>query len=383
MVTKKLSDKPELLFRRSEKDSVVIHISGAWIIGNILPSVDLVSKSINSSGHFPNLVRFDTDKLTQWDSRFLNFLIKIITFCKEQNINIDYQGLPAGVQSLLKLAYAVPERKEARREVTSGLWISNIGSRIIAIAQETKTMLNFVGEICLVLLAFVRGKAQYRTTDLVLMLEECGPRALPIVTLISVLVGLILAFVGAVQLSMFGGQIYVANLVALGMTREMGAMMTAVIMAGRTGAAFAAQLGTMQVNEEIDALRTMGISPMEFLVLPRLLALILMLPLLCLYADFMGILGGFIVGVGLLDLSAIEYYYQTTSAMGLNDFSVGLIKSVIFGVLVALSGCLRGMQCGRSSAAVGAAATSAVVTAIVAIVVADAIMTVIYDVLGI
>jgi phospholipid/cholesterol/gamma-HCH transport system permease protein len=167
------------------------------------------------------------------------------------------------------------------------------------------------------------------------------------------------------------------------MAREMGAMMTAVIMAGRTGAAFAAQLGTMQVNEEVDALRTMGISPMEFLVLPRMLALIFMLPLLCLYAVFMGILGGALVGVTMLDIAPLEYFYQTRDAVQMMDFVVGLIKSAVFGVLVALSGCLRGMQCGRSASAVGDAATSAVVTGIVAIVVSDGLLTVIYDLLGI
>jgi phospholipid/cholesterol/gamma-HCH transport system permease protein len=196
-------------------------------------------------------------------------------------------------------------------------------------------------------------------------------------------VGLILAFVGAVQLKMFGAQIYVANLVAIAMVREMGAMMTGIIMAGRTGAAFAAQLGTMQVNEEIDALKTMGLSPLEFLVLPRMLALILMMPLLCLYADLMGILGGVVVGIGMLDLSFSQYFEQTRAAITLTDLWLGVGKGVIFGVLVALAGCLRGMQSGRSASAVGDAATSAVVTAIVAIIVSDGLFAVITNVIGI
>ena len=154
-------------------------------------------------------------------------------------------------------------------------------------------------------------------------------------------------------------------------------------MAGRTGASFAAQLGTMQVNEEIDALRTLGISPMEFLVLPRMLALMLMMPLLCLYADFMGILGGFIVGVGMLNLGVTEYYHQTASAVTLTYLWIGLFHSTVFGVLVALSGCLRGMQCGRSASEVGYATTSAVVTGIVSIIVATAIITFGCQLLGI
>jgi phospholipid/cholesterol/gamma-HCH transport system permease protein len=221
-----------------------------------------------------------------------------------------------------------------------------------------------------------------RGSDLAVYIQDCGASALPIVTLISFLVGLILAFVGAVQLRQFGAQIYVADLVGIAMAREMGAMMTAIIMAGRSGAAFAAQIGSMQANEEVDALTTMGLSPMEFLVLPRMLALVLMMPLLTLYADLLGILGGAFVGITMLGLAPTQYFHETQSFLNLTDFSMGLIKGVVFGVLVALAGCLRGMQCGRSSAAVGMAVTSAVVTGIVFIIFSDAILTVVYNALG-
>jgi len=167
------------------------------------------------------------------------------------------------------------------------------------------------------------------------------------------------------------------------MTREMGAMMAAIIMAGRTGASFAAQLGTMQVNEEIDALQTMGINPFDFLVLPRMTALIIMMPLLAIWADFIGILGGFLIGWFTLDISPILYYEQTIKAINLNHFSVGIIKAVIFGYLVAYCGCLKGMHCGRSADAVGKATTSAVVTAIVFIVMSDAAFTFLFNILGI
>ena len=224
---------------------------------------------------------------------------------------------------------------------------------------------------------------QPRQIGMLLTVQESGAQALPIVSLISFLVGIILAFIGATQLQPFGAQIYIADLVGLGMAREMGAMMTGVIMAGRTGAAFAAQLGTMRVNQEIDALTTMGLTPMEFLVVPRLLALALMMPLLCIYADLVGILGGAVVGVGMLHLGAAQYYQETLYRLHLLDFVVGLIKGAVFGVVVALAGCLQGMQCGRSASAVGAATTSAVVTAIVWIIVWDALLTVTYNILGI
>ena len=216
-----------------------------------------------------------------------------------------------------------------------------------------------------------------------LTIQEVGAEALPIVSLISFLVGVILAFLGSIQLLQFGAQIYVADLVGIGMARDMAAMMVGIILAGRTGAAFAAQLGTMQVNEEIDALSTLGFSPIEFLVLPRMLALMLMTPLLCLYANLMGIMGGAFVGVTFLDLPLVTYLQETEQGIRLIDFIGGLIKAAIYGVVVAVAGCLKGMQCGRSSAAVGQATTSAVVTSIVFIVVAMAILTVIYNALGI
>ncbi len=167
------------------------------------------------------------------------------------------------------------------------------------------------------------------------------------------------------------------------MASDMGAIMTAIIMAGRTGAAFAAQIGTMQVNEEVDALKTFGFSPMDFLVLPRMIALILMMPLLCVYANLLGMLGGGLIGVGLLHISVVQYVNETLHGVALMDFVIGIAKSVIFGILVAVSGCLRGMQCGRSASAVGQAATSAVVTGIVFIIVTDGIFAVLTNALGI
>ena len=199
----------------------------------------------------------------------------------------------------------------------------------------------------------------------------------------SFLLGVILAFVGAVQLQQFGATVYVANLVGVAMVRDMGAMMTGIIMAGRTGAAFAAQLGTMKVTQEIDAFTTMGFSPLEFLVLPRMIALILMMPLLALYSDLVGILGGAAVGLGMLDLSATTYFRETMHAINLTDFFGGVFKSAVYGVLIALSGCLRGLECGSSSSAVGDATTSAVVTGIVFIIATCGLFSVIFYILGI
>jgi phospholipid/cholesterol/gamma-HCH transport system permease protein len=214
-------------------------------------------------------------------------------------------------------------------------------------------------------------------------MQQCGAMAVPIVSLSSFLVGLTLAYTGAIILRQFGGDIWVADIVGLSTLREMGAVMTGVVLAGRTGAAFAAQLGNMKAGEEIDALETLGIAPVEFLVLPRLLALTLMTPLLVMYANCLGIFGGMVVSAGLLDIPPSAYWIETRTIIGLSDVNVSLIKSVVFGMLVAFAGCLRGLQADRSAAGVGRAATSAVVTSILLIIVADAIFAVLFNALGI
>jgi phospholipid/cholesterol/gamma-HCH transport system permease protein len=372
----------EINISRTTDDTMLIRFSGSWNIGSRLPSVDPIKKQLQ---HDPQVkqVAFDTQELTAWDSGLLIFLIKLREFCAHSKIVVTKGGLPRGVQRLLEIALAVPEKKDAHREAKHDPLLSRVGTQTIELGQSSAEIMSFIGEAFIAFTKLLRGKARFRRSDFTLLLQECGAQALLIVSLISVLIGLILAFVGAVQLRMFGAQIYVADLVGIAMVREMGAMMAAIIMAGRTGAAFAAQLGTMQVNEEIDALTTMGISPMEFLVLPRMLALILMMPLLCLYADLMGILGGVIVGIGMLDLSLSQYFHQTQAALDLTNVAIGLFKSVVYGILIAVSGCLRGIQCGRSASAVGAAATSAVVTAIVLIIVSDGLFAVICNALGI
>jgi len=327
-------------------------------------------------------VAVDAQILADLHSGLLTFLLHVIAAAGRHGVEVDREGLPEGVRRLLALATAVPERKDTGGAARRPSVLARIGTGALQTTRDATAMLAFLGEVSVGLVRLVVRRARYRRSDLLLILQEVGAQALPIVSLISFLVGVILAYVGAVQLKQFGAQIYVADLVGIGMTREMGAMMAAVIMAGRTGAAFAAQLGTMQVNEEIDALTTLGISPIEFLVLPRMLALAIMMPLLCLYADLLGLLGGMTVGVGMLDLGVVEYYVRTAGAISIADCVAGLIKASTFGVLVAVAGCLRGIQCGRSSAAVGAATTSAVVTGIVLIIVSDALTTVIFDLIG-
>jgi phospholipid/cholesterol/gamma-HCH transport system permease protein len=291
--------------------------------------------------------------------------------------------LPEGVQRLLQLAQAVPEKAGARRSTLRPPVFQRIGESALARWDGGRDVLAFLGENARAFGNLLRGRAQFRWADARLVMQECGPEALGIVALINFLVGLILAFVGAVQLTQFGASIYVADLVAIGAVREMGCIMTGIILCGRTGAAFAAQLGSMKVNEEIDAFRTFGIAPVEFLVLPRVLALVLMMPLLCVFADLIAIFGGYVVSVAMLDVTPALYIDRTIEAITLKSFLLGVFKGSFFGVLVALTGCLRGMQCGNNAAAVGQATTSAVVAGITSIIVADGVFAVLCNALHI
>ena len=369
-------------FSQPAPDTLNAAISGAWETGGQLSHPAIVLSRLAADSRIKNLI-IDTSALSGWDTSFLTFIRAITKECNQRDIALEMQGLPEGAKRLLHLASAVPEQKDASRKKQRKPFLYVVGESATAFSTSVLEMLAFIGEATLSLKNFFLGRARFRRVDLLLFIEECGADSLPIVTLISVLVGLILAFVGAVQLKLFGAQIYVANLVAIAMAREMGALMTGIIMSGRIGAAYAAQLGTMQVNEEIDALKTMGIPPMDFLVLPRMLAMVLMMPLLALYSDLLGILGGAIVGVGIMDITPVQYIIQTQESLDLTNISLGVAKAGIYAIIIALSGCLRGMQSGRSAAAVGEATTSAVVTAIVGIIVTDGIFAVLCDSLGI
>lgn len=370
---------------------VTIKLKGDWA-----SSADLGTRFLDSVFDFVNgasgtntgygkveKIDFNCALLTAWHSRLLVRIATMSKSAEELGIAVDLDGLPEGMRRLLRLSRAVPSRGERRKQAKPEPFLSLIGQSAIDVGRSLGETNLFLGQSMLSLWRFGRGKARFLRSDILEFVQVTGPQALPIVGVINILLGVILGFMGAVQLQQFGAQIYVADLVALGQTREIAPMMTGIVMAGRTGAAYAAQLGTMQVNEEIDALKTFGFSPMDFLVLPRMLALALMFPLLVLYADALGMFGGYLVGVGMLDLSTTEYIEQTRQAIDFGDIALGLIKGSVFGILVAITGCMHGMQSGRSASAVGGAATSAVVSGIIAIVVMTALFAVLTNLLKI
>jgi len=253
------------------------------------------------------------------------------------------------------------------------LALAALGKAALARFATVKEVATLLGELILALLALLRGRARFDKADAWAVVQASGPGALGVVALVNLLVGSILAFVGAIQLQKFGAEMFVADLVSIATVREMAAVITAVVLSGRTGAAFAARIATMQGNEEVDALKTMGVSPVEYLVLPRVLALTLMTPLLYAFACGVGLLGGWLVAVGTLDLSNALYWDRTADALAGRHFVLGALKSFAFGALVAFAGCFYGLRAGRNAAAVGEATTSAVVSGIVGVIVIDAV----------
>jgi len=372
----------ELSFARADNSTLVVRLAGDWRLRHGLPSAAIVEKQLDTAPK-PTKLTFDATDLGDWDSGLLTFLMGVSDACQKRKLPAEWSPLPEGVRGLISLAEAVPEKTGARAEVSHTSFLEEVGHEALSYAQGLDEFLRFLGEVAISFAKLTVGKARFRRVDLMIIIQDCGADAFGIVTLVTFLVGVILAFMGAVQLQQFGAAIYVADLVGIAMSRDMGAMMTAIIMAGRTGAAFAAQLGSMKVTQEIDALTTMGISPLEFLVLPRVLALFLMIPLLCVYADCLGVAGGAFVSATMLHIPFGTYLRETKAAITLGDIMGGIFKAAVYGIIIAVAGCLRGFQCGNSSSAVGDAATEAVVTGIVYVIVACGIFAFVFNVLGI
>ena len=370
-----------LTVRRTTDGVLLAELAGDWVAQSSIPGLRAIEKELAGGGI--TALAFDTSGLGRWDSGLVALLFKCLGMCEANQIEFRTETLPAGMAKLIQLARAVPEKKDAARSTARPPFLQRVGVSGQAVWEGAAGMLRFVGENVLAFLKMLRGRAQFRWADMFLAMQECGPQALGIVALINFLIGLILAFVGATELARFGASIYTADLVAVASVREMGCIMTGIILCGRTGAAFAAQLGTMKVNQEIEAFQTFGISPVEFLVLPRMLALILVMPLLCIFADVIAIAGGFVVSTLMLHVTPELYLSRTVSAISLSAFLLGVCKGAFFGVVVALTGCLRGMQCGTNAAAVGLATTSAVVTGITTIIASDGLFAVICNALHI
>lgn len=369
------SARPDVAVTRDAAGWVQVRLVGDWRSQAGSPSLEALERELSQSPA-PTGLAFDASGLEDWNTSLLAFVGRCVELGEARGLSVRPDGLPIGLERLLRLARAVPEKADVGHKAEGAPWVQRIGEVTQSFAAGALDFVTFLGESLQSLTRWMRGRANVRWPDLLLVLQEAGPRALGIVTLINFLSGLILAYVGAVQLARFGATVYVADLVAVATVREMGCIMTAIIICGRTGAAFAAQLGTMKVNEEIDALATFGFPPVDFLVLPRVLALVVMMPLLCVFADLIGVLGGFAVASLQLQVSPVDYLNRTLEAVTLSSFLLGVFKGGVFGAWVALVGCWQGMRCGNNAAAVGEATTSAVVIGITGIVAGDGLFAV-------
>jgi len=360
---------------RLDGDSLIVQLSGRWSIMEPYPSWTHVLGS-----HRPKAVRVTLGEMESWDSALLLFLLEAQRWCEGAGATLNTEALPQNARTLFSQLTAAKVLEPANQRGKS--FLNSVGLKTVHVWGMIGEISYFVGECTLSAVHLLRVPRKFRWRDCLSEMQQCGAMALPIVGLISFLVGVTLAYTGAIILRQYGGDIYVADLVGLSMVREMGAMMTAVVLAGRTGAAFAAQIGNMKAGEEVDALSTLGLSPVDFLVMPRIVALALMMPLLAMYANGLGILGGMTVSLGLLNIPPSGYWTEMLTIVDLSDITAGLIKAATFGLIVGLCGCLRGLQAERSAAGVGKAATSAVVTAILLIIVADSIYAVVFNIVG-
>jgi phospholipid/cholesterol/gamma-HCH transport system permease protein len=370
------SAQPPRAIWRQDGALTVLELAGDWRRGG----AEVVVTGTAPAGA---AARYQTDALGAFDSTLPAFLLAHLrSQAKDGGAVPPLDGLPANLRGLLELALAVPEEILDQNLAGKPPVMVRLGKLSLKAWASTVDVIEFVGQCTLSLVRLLTGRARFRSKDLWVCVQECGVEALPIVTLISFLIGMILAFVGNAQLTNFGANLLVADLVAIAMVREMGVVMTAIIMSGRTGAAFAAHISSMKSNEEIDALRTSGFDPFDFLVLPRLLALVLMMPLLTIYSNVVGILGGMMVG-SFVGIPAVLFWNETLLSLTLTNSSLGVIKSVFFGATIAISGCMQGMRSGKSSAAVGEATTHAIVAAITWIVVLDSAFAAIFTLLNI
>ncbi|WP_417813823.1 MlaE family ABC transporter permease [Thalassospira alkalitolerans] len=363
-----------------ENGQVVVVISGDWIAREGGMSVGAADHILGHDADTAEKISFDVKDVGRWDSGLIAFLWELRSGAAARDMVFDDAALPASARRLLALASAneidvdVPADNSSLSHQLGG-WVIGLGGKIFG-------GIEFFGDVLLGSVVGLRGQLKMRAVDLLDCILDAGSLALPIVTIVNFLVGGILAFVGAVQLSRFGAEIFVANLVGIAVVREMAAVMTGIVMAGRTGGAYAAHIATMQSNEEIDALNVIGIPVRDYLILPRVLALTAMMPLLYLYGCAIGILGGLTVAVGMLDLTPTAFFEQIRLAISGSQFLFGFGKSIVFGALVAIVGCRIGLQAGRSAADVGRAATSAVVIGIVGVIAVDAIFAICANAVG-
>ncbi|MBX9743571.1 MAG: ABC transporter permease [Chthoniobacterales bacterium] len=370
------SPLPATVTLKKQDQECVITLSGNWSLELPVPCWDKMKEQCQDT----HTVHVVMEQLETWDTSLLLFLRHAKKWAITNKKILEIKALPTNLQQILQHQDRMISAP-ARSQQNNISFLFFLGAKVIEVVKHATEAVRFVGNCTLGFFRFITGKATFRPIDFFVEMQHCWENSAVIVGFISFLVGVILAFQSAIQLRQYGASILVADLVGLSVVREMGPMMAAIIVAGSTGAGFAAQLGNMNMDEEIDALETLGLSTIDFLVLPRFLAVTVMMPLLALWANVLGILGGLFISGTMLSISGSAYLTEMQSRLHFHDLASGIIKSFFFGILIAFAGCFRGIYCERTTAGVGKATSSAVVTGIMLIVMADAIFAVIYNAL--
>lgn len=366
---------------KTAEGRLVIGFQGTWSIRTV-GKVSQELRGLSAKG--AQTAVFDMADLQMVDTAGAWVIVRTAAELRSAGLEVVYEQASETVSTLLSTVsenhVECPPEPDAGNALTQIL--EHLGRETYAFCKAGRDLLNFLGYTVIVLVRSIFQPRRIRFVALVSQMEQTGLNALPIVGLISFLIGVVLAYQGADQLARFGAQIYTVNLVSVGVLREMGILLTAIIVAGRSGSAFTAQIGMMKVNEEIDAMETIGLDPMDVLVMPRVIGLTLVLPLLTFYADVMGLLGGAVMATLALDISLAQFTSQLLSVDRVGDFSVGLIKAPFFAIIISIVGCYEGLRVSRSAESVGKQTTRSVVEAIFLVIVLDAFFSVLFSVIG-
>ena len=371
-----------LLDIESANGQLVVAASGVWDISTVPSLDDRVRKIQPDSG---NTVRINAAGLDKLDSAGAWVLFRLRQRLQNEGYDVEIEGMRpehAGLFGHIIACQDTPELTKPKFRPLIQL-LDGIGRRTFEMSKEARALISFLGEICVSMVYLLSHPHRIKIVPVINQMQQVGLNALPIVGLLSFLIGIVLAFQGADQLARFGAEIYTVNLLGVSFLREIGILMTAIIIAGRSGSAFTAQIGTMKVNEEIDAISALGLSPIQLLVMPRIIALVLVLPLLGFYADIMGLIGGAIMSMIVLDISVTRFIDQLNGAISMWTFWIGIIKAPFFAFVIAMIGCFNGLKVAGSAESVGLMTTKAVVQAIFLVIVMDAIFSIFFSFLGI
>jgi len=357
--------------------TTVVRCAGTWTVRRLAP---VEARLANLPATTTGACTIDVSSITALDTAGAWLLHRTAQALEQRGHTVRLEGLHAEHDALLQLIVSRAGATETVTPPKVGL-LGGIGRQVWQGLHNLSGLLAFVGESAVVFLRSLAHPRRIRWKPIFHNIQTAGFEALPITGLLSFLMGVVIAYQGADQLRRFGANIFIADLVGLAMLRELSPLLTAIIVAGRSGSAYAAQIGTMKINEEIDALRTIGIGPQELLVQPKILALIITLPLLSVYADVAGILGGMIMASTMLDISFTVFLDRLEDALRLSSFLTGIIKAPVFAVIIAVIGCFQGFQVSGSADSVGRQTTISVVQSIFLVIVADALFSIIFNIL--